>query len=248
MHEYVQKSTSTTLPRREASDSGRSPGVFSQWEMPGELAARRRGRAGSALATRLGGGGERVPAAAERVRAASWRRACPRCASAARSSSRRARSGRCWSTLKTIATARQRDETPIARRRFSPPRAQALRELAGRRARSAASARPPRASRRASAARVSRLNRCCAESTVIVASTGPAHGTNTRPRLTPSTKPPPRSPPRRRVMNAKRPLEADPELRPEQCRRDTNSSAIATLRRRSCGSPSAESIEPPPSA
>ena len=34
MHEYVQKSTSTTLPRSAASDSGRLPGVFSQSAMP----------------------------------------------------------------------------------------------------------------------------------------------------------------------------------------------------------------------
>ena len=30
MHEYVQKSTSTTFPRKPARDSGWSPGVFSQ--------------------------------------------------------------------------------------------------------------------------------------------------------------------------------------------------------------------------
>ena len=34
MQEYVQKSTSTTLPRSEASDAARPPGVFSQCEMP----------------------------------------------------------------------------------------------------------------------------------------------------------------------------------------------------------------------
>ena len=34
MHEYVQKSTRTTLPRRPASVSGVSPGVFSQCAMP----------------------------------------------------------------------------------------------------------------------------------------------------------------------------------------------------------------------
>ena len=39
MHEYVQKSTSTTLPRRPASVSGASPGVFSQWSMPANSGA-----------------------------------------------------------------------------------------------------------------------------------------------------------------------------------------------------------------
>ena len=34
MQEYVQKSTSTTLPRSEASVSGLPPAVFSQVPMP----------------------------------------------------------------------------------------------------------------------------------------------------------------------------------------------------------------------
>ncbi len=34
MQEYVQKSTSTTLPRREARVSGLPPGVFSQCAIP----------------------------------------------------------------------------------------------------------------------------------------------------------------------------------------------------------------------
>ena len=34
MHEYVQKSTSTTLPRSDASAAGRPPGGLSQCEMP----------------------------------------------------------------------------------------------------------------------------------------------------------------------------------------------------------------------
>ena len=34
MHEYVQKSTRTTLPRRLESVTGRSPGVFSQCTIP----------------------------------------------------------------------------------------------------------------------------------------------------------------------------------------------------------------------
>ena len=39
MHEYVQKSTSTTLPRSDDSDRGRSPGVLSQAVMPWKLGA-----------------------------------------------------------------------------------------------------------------------------------------------------------------------------------------------------------------
>src|SRR5664280_1852712 len=39
--------------------------------------------------------------------------------------------------------------------------------------------------------RADRPNRCSAPTTVIAASTGPAQGTNTRPRLSPSTNPPP---------------------------------------------------------
>src|SRR6202020_1898951 len=39
MHEYVQKSTRTTLPLSDASDRGRSPGVLSQAEMPVKFGA-----------------------------------------------------------------------------------------------------------------------------------------------------------------------------------------------------------------
>ena len=65
MHEYVQKSTSTTLPRREASVSGRSPGVFSQCELPVNCGARP--RTGSPRAGRLGRSRERVATAAKPV-------------------------------------------------------------------------------------------------------------------------------------------------------------------------------------
>ena len=114
---------------------------------------------------------------------------------------------------------------------------------AGRRARSAASAPRRRPRTRASAAPLSTPILCCAESAVIVASTGPAHGTKTRPRLTPSTNPPPRSPPRRRVMNASGRSSRYANRGKSSDAASTNSSAIARLRSTSCGSPSAERID-----
>ena len=38
-HEYVQKSTSTTLPRRPVSESGRDPGVLIHLVIPAKLGA-----------------------------------------------------------------------------------------------------------------------------------------------------------------------------------------------------------------
>src|SRR5689334_22782918 len=42
MHVYVQKSTSTTLPRRDDRESGRSSGVLNHFEIPTKLGARPR--------------------------------------------------------------------------------------------------------------------------------------------------------------------------------------------------------------
>ncbi len=42
MHEYVQKSTSTTLPRSSLSDSGWSPGVLNHAVIPVKFGARPR--------------------------------------------------------------------------------------------------------------------------------------------------------------------------------------------------------------
>ena len=57
MHEYVQKSRSTTFPRSRAIDSGRSPGVLSQCVDLTELGRRLRSRERFPVAVR---GGERV--------------------------------------------------------------------------------------------------------------------------------------------------------------------------------------------
>ena len=79
-----------------------------------------------------------------------------------------------------------------------------------------------------------------AASTLTVASTGPAHGTKTRPRLTPSTKPPPRSPLGRRLSRASGASISIPNRGTSNVAATTNRSAIATSRSVSCGSPSAE--------
>ena len=144
--------------------------------------------------------------------------------------------------LKTIASAAPASSTPIARLKFwlcdrirratrCPPSAISSIGTAAPTAYASVSST------------VSTPIRCCAESAVIVASTGPAHGTKTRPRLTPSRNPPPRSPPRRRVMKASGRSSRYAIRGKSSDAASTKSSAIAMLRSTSCGSPSAERID-----
>ena len=185
MHEYVQKSTSTTFPRRPASDSGASPGVLSQSSMPRSSGAR--GSLGSVVV-----GGERIARVGQlaraRVRRPSVRSTCSWSASVYPGTAVVNR----WSAPSAIAIALAPIAAPATLRVASAcvrSRPTSGRRAAGCRSRWRASA----ARRRARTTPVTRTMRAptspVAASAVIAARTGPAQGTKTSPRLSPSTKP-----------------------------------------------------------
>ena len=80
-----------------------------------------------------------------------------------------------------------------------------------------------------------------AATTAMAASTGPAHGTMTRPRLAPSRKPPPTSRPLLRVKRASGRSTSTPTLGKISVAATRKSSARATFRSTSSGRPSRSS-------
>ena len=134
-----------------------------------------------------------------------WSSPSSRCAAAERSA--------CPAT--TLASRESRSEGPGRRRRIASPRPRRAAPRPGGSTRPGPAApwaarRPAKAPRASAAPRRGRRQRVSstastptlrffAATTATAASTGPAHGTKTRPRLAPSRKPPPRSPGPRRV-------------------------------------------------
>ena len=140
MHEYVQKSISTTLPRSSCMVSGR---LFSQPSTPGEV----RGRpvVGERRPTRSWRARDRRSRSSPRLKASLPRRS-PRCAW--KTSVQRDAFARSVSRLKTSAKASAAMTTPKATRKRSIAAAQPLRWRPVRRARSRAGRPRSRACRR----------------------------------------------------------------------------------------------------
>ena len=149
--------------------------------------------------------------------------------------------GECREVVVEMKDEPEGDRGRSVRRRPCAPSARArggVRQLLVRRARSGASAAPHRRRRRVSAGSRGTRPSCWLRPTVTVASTGPAHGTNTSPSVAPSRNPPPTPFGRKREKAANGRSIRSPKRGMSSVAATTKSRAIARLRRKSSGSPS----------
>src|SRR5665213_653175 len=247
MHEYVQKSIRTTRPFSPATVSGRPPGVWSHREMPANGGAcPHRSRTGLS-----GVHADRAPPVACPVTPAS---AClaallasirfcrapvypgtARCRPSVqwRAKIRAVAKRRTPMTLRTTAAWVRTDRIRVAT--YRPARANNSRGMATPTANA-----PVRST-------ADQPIWCWAPTSAMAASTGPAQGTKTRPRLRPSTNPPPSVTSRPAVIRAKGRSSRSPTGGTRSPRPSTASTLIPVHRSRLDGRPKALSNHEPAS-